>query len=127
MTTDITFLRNHLRKPLAWRDPIIATPASPAATAVPGGGSLAAGTYYYKVIARAPAGQTNKAISSPSAEVSATIAAGTTGGVTITWTPVVGATEYLVYGRAAGAREHVVEDDHAVRSPTTARPERPAR
>jgi len=104
VTTDVKFLRNHLRKPLTWRDPIMATPAAPTARAVPGGGTLAAGTYYYKVIARATAGQTSKAISKPSTEVSATIAAGTNGGVTITWTPVVGAAEYLVYGRASGAQ-----------------------
>ena len=104
VTTDVKFLRNHLRKPLSWRDPIMATPASPVANAVPGGGTLAAGTYYYKVIARAAAGQTSKAISRPSTEMSATIAAGTTGGVSMTWTPVVGAAEYLVYGRASGAQ-----------------------
>src|SRR6185295_15368506 len=97
------FLRNHLRKPLSWRDPIVATPAAVSATAVPGGGSLAAGTYSYKVAARAVSGQLINAVSKPAAEVSATIAAGTTGGVSITWTPVAGAAEYLVYGRAAGA------------------------
>ena len=102
VTTDVKFLRNHLRKPLSWRDPIVATPAAVSANAVPGGGSLAAGTYYYKVAARAAAGGTNIAVSKPAAEVSATIAAGS-GGVSITWTPVAGAAEYLVYGRAAGA------------------------
>ena len=104
VTTDVKFLRNHLRKPLSWRDPIMATPAAPTAKAMPGGGTLAAGTYYYKVIARATAGQTSKAISKPSTEVSATIAAGTKGGVSITWTPVVGAAEYLVYGRVSGTQ-----------------------
>jgi hypothetical protein len=103
VTTNVTFRRNHLRKPLAWRDPIIASPASPAAQPVGGGGTLAAGTYYYRVAARAAAGQTNKATSSASTEVLATIAAGTTGGVTISWTPVVGADEYLVYGRTTSA------------------------
>ena len=102
VTTDVRFLRNHLRKPLSWRDPIVATPAAVSANPVPGGGSLAAGTYYYKVAARAAAGGTNNAVSKPAAEVSATIAAGS-GGVSITWTPVAGAAEYLVYGRAAGA------------------------
>ena len=67
------------------------------------GGSLAAGTYYYKVAARRTAGQTNKASSIVSNEVSATIAAGTTGSVTISWTPVVDAEDYIVYGRTSGA------------------------
>jgi putative Ig domain-containing protein len=96
--TNITFRRNYLRKPLAWRDPIIATPSNVAATPAPGAGSLAADTYYYKVQARGTAGQQITASSAASAQVSATIA-GTTGGVTISWTPVSGATEYRVYGR----------------------------
>jgi hypothetical protein len=104
VTSNVTFRRNYLRKPLAWRDPIIATPLAVAATSVTTGGSLAAGTYFYKVVARLTAGQSNKASSAPSAEVSATLAAGTTGGVTISWTPVVGAEDYLVYGRVAGAQ-----------------------
>jgi hypothetical protein len=101
VTTNITFRRNHLSKPLAWRDPIIATPAAVSATAVPGGGSLPAGSYAYKVSARVSAGQGNKANSTASAEVSATIAAGTSGGVTIAWTPVAGADDYVVYGRTS--------------------------
>ena len=104
VTTNVRFLRNHVGKPLSWRDPIIATPAAPSASAVPGAGSLAAGTYSYKIYARVTGSQTNKATSRPSVQVSATIAAGTTGGVSLSWTPVVGAEDYLVYGRAAGAQ-----------------------
>lgn len=99
ITTNVTFRRNHLRKPLAWRDPIIAMPAAPAARAVVGGGALAAGTYSYRVAARVAAGQENKANSSATVAVSATVAAGTTAGVNISWTPVVGAEDYVVYGR----------------------------
>ena len=58
VTSNITFRRNYLSKPLAWRDPIIATPAArrgdgdrPAAARSP------AGTYFYKVVARVAAGQ----------------------------------------------------------------------
>ncbi len=95
VTGNITFRRNYLRKPLAWRDPIIATPAAVAATAMPGGGSLAAGTYYYKVAARVGGRpDATRRTPSASAEVSATIDAGTTGGVTISWTPVAGADDY---------------------------------
>jgi hypothetical protein len=102
VTTNITFRGNYLSKPVAWRGAIIATPANPAATVVAGGGSLAAGTYSYTVIARMPAGQTTLASSAPSAEVSATIAVGGAG-ITVSWTPVVGATDYVVYGRTAGS------------------------
>lgn len=103
VTSNVVFRRNHLRKPLEWRTPIIATPQDISAVAAIGAGTLAAGTYAYKIVARVPAGGTTKANSIASAEVSATIAAGTTGGVALSWTPVVGAADYLVYGRTAGA------------------------
>jgi VCBS repeat-containing protein len=102
VTSNVIFRRNLLSKPLEWRDPIVATPVAVSATVAAGSGSLAAGTYYYKVVARRTAGQTIKATSAPSAEVSATVADGTQGSITISWTPVVGAEDYLVYGRAAG-------------------------
>ena len=101
VTTKVTVRRNLLSKPLAWRDPIIATPAAASATAGSGSGSLSPGTYYYKVVARRMASQGNNATSVPSPEVSATLPDGSNGHVTISWTPVVGAEEYLVYGRTA--------------------------
>jgi hypothetical protein len=103
VTSNIVFRGNYLRKPLSWRDPIIATPTAVTATTIAGGGSLAAGTYFYKVVARLTAGQSIKAASTASAEVSAAVPVGTTGAITISWTPVVGAEDYLVYGRAAAA------------------------
>src|SRR5947207_5571403 len=38
VTTNVTFRRNYLSKPLAWKNAIIATPAAVAATAAPGAG-----------------------------------------------------------------------------------------
>jgi len=102
VTTDITFRHNHLPKPLTWRYPIVATPTG--ASAAPVAGSLGAGTYTYRVAARLTSNQNQKATSASSVEVSATIAAGTTGGVRISWAPVAGAEQYLVYGRKAGAQ-----------------------
>jgi regulation of enolase protein 1 (concanavalin A-like superfamily) len=102
VTTNITFRHNYLSKPLAWRDPIIATPTGVSARGATGGGTLPAGTYFYKVSARTPAGQTSKASSVPSVEVSATLAAGTTGAIALSWTPVTTATDYVVYGRTSG-------------------------
>jgi hypothetical protein len=101
VTTNITFRHNYLSKPIAWRNPIVAPPTGATAVAVAGGGTLAAGTYFYKVVVRVAAGQTTKAVSAPSTEVSATVANG--GSVTILWTPVAGAADYIVYGRSAGA------------------------
>jgi hypothetical protein len=102
VATGITFRRNYLSKPLAWRNPILATP-QPTASAATTGGTLAAGTYSYRVRARttnAYQGQTYN--SSTSVEVSATVASGSTGSVTLSWAPVANATEYRVYGRATG-------------------------
>jgi hypothetical protein len=102
VTTNVIFRRNFLRKPLEWRDAIVATPVGVSATSAPGTGALSPGTYSYKVVARRPAAQGTKATSAASVEVSATVPAGSQGSVTISWTPVVGAEDYLVYGRAAG-------------------------
>ena len=103
VTANVTFRHNYLSKPLSWRDAIIATPVNLAAVAAARSGSLPAGTYFYKVAARMPSGQGTTATSTPSLEVSATLAAGGTGSITLSWTPVAGATDYLVYGRGSGA------------------------
>ena len=102
VTTNVTFRRNYVTKPLAWRDPIVPPVTSVSATAAAIGGALQPGTYSYKVVARMAAGQMNKAVSVPSTEVTAAVTT-TTGAVTVAWSPIAGALDYLVYGRAAGA------------------------
>lgn len=73
-------------------------PANVAAAAVVGGGTFAAGTYYWKVSAINAQGE-----SIASVEVSAVIALN--GSATITWNQVPGASGYRVYrGAAAGAQ-----------------------
>jgi len=59
-------------------------------------GTLAAGTYYYRITATTAAGETT-----PCAEQSFALAA--TGGIIISWPQVAGATGYKVYGRTTGA------------------------
>jgi hypothetical protein len=72
------------------------TPATPTATTATTGGSLADGTYSYRVSALSAAGET-----AASAAVSQVVPAGTaTNTVTISWTAVAGATGYKVYGRS---------------------------
>ena len=95
----VTFRRNHVTRPMAWRSPILATPGAVTAGAE-AGGTLPAGTYGYRVMARGPVGQGNTGRSTASATVTATLTS--TGSVRIRWTPVTGATEYRVYGRTAG-------------------------
>jgi Putative Ig domain len=103
VTANVVFRYNHLSKPLAWRLPILTTPADVIAAATPAAGALPAGAYYYKVVARKVGGQTRTATSIPSSEVSATL--GVSGAVTISWTPVVGAQDYLVYGRTSSTQD----------------------
>jgi Putative Ig domain len=98
--SNITVRGNYMTKPLAWRNPIIAPPPTVSAAAVAGGGSLPAGTYAYKVVARRAAGMSNIANSLPTAEASATL--GAVGAITISWSAVVGADNYVIYGRTAG-------------------------
>ena len=95
----IVIRHNYLSRPMSWRDPILATPA---VTASPeGGGTLSAGTYSYRVVARGPVGQGNIGRSTASAQVSATVGNG--GAVRLVWAAVPGASEYRVYGRTSGA------------------------
>lgn len=98
--TDLVFRGNTVTRPVSWKDPIVPAPAD--VTATPGaGGSLAAGTYAYRVVARRPAGTTT-ATSARSAEVAATVVAN--GAVTLRWNAVPDATGYRVYGRTAGGQ-----------------------
>jgi hypothetical protein len=73
------------------RQAYLTTPVDLTATRSATGGTLAAGTYYYKVSAVNGAGQTL-----PSSQVSVTTT-GTTSSVVLTWTAVAGATGYRVY------------------------------
>lgn len=93
--------RNYVSHPVQWRSPIIPPPASINAVGVTGSGSLPAGTYAYRVVARRPAGQTNVARSTASAEAFATLTA-SGGRVAVSWAGVPDATEYYVYGRTSG-------------------------
>jgi putative Ig domain-containing protein len=102
VTTNVVFRYNHLSKPLAWRDPILAAPPTVTAVATPAAGVLTAGTYYYKVVARKLSNQNRIATSVASSEASATL--DVDGAVTISWTPVAGAQEYLVYGRTSNSQ-----------------------
>ena len=98
VTEDITVRYNYVSRPMSWRDPIIPSPK--AVTASPAQGSLPAGTYAYRVIARRPVGIGSHGRSPSSIEVRLTIAGG---GVRISWAPVPDAVDYFIYGRTAGA------------------------
>lgn len=99
----LTFTRNDLVKPVSWKTPILQTPAALGAAAGTAG-ALAAGTYYYFVVAALPTAQDSWAWSAKSAEVAVAVAAG--GTVTLSWTGDPKAKVYRVYrGTASGAAD----------------------
>ena len=98
----VTFRRNHVSRPLSWRDPIIGTPSGVQGAAEPGG-SLAAGVYGYRVVARGPVGLGTIGRSTASAAITVSTTAAASA-VRVRWQPVPGATEYRVYGRGPGGQ-----------------------
>jgi hypothetical protein len=98
VSEDVLVRYNYFSRPLSWRDPIVATPGSVTASGSDGG-TLTAGVYTYRVVARRPSGSGTTAASLPSADVTAVP---TSGAVTVSWAPVDGATEYQVYVRTPG-------------------------
>jgi PKD repeat protein len=100
--SNIVFRRNLVSRPMSWRDPIIPTPEGVAA-AVETGGSLAAGVYAYRVVARGLVGRNTTGQSTASTEVVATVS-DPGGAVRVRWDPVPGAIEYRVYGRTSGTQ-----------------------
>jgi hypothetical protein len=109
--SDIELRGNTLSRPLSWRDPIIAAPVS--VVGVPAAGTLPAGVYGYRVVARRPAD--SAAIASSPASTEVTVLLPAAGGVSLTWTAVPNATEYRIYGRSQGAPDRY----WTVTAPTT--------
>ena len=104
--SDIVLRRNHLFKPLQWRNAILAAPTNPAAAAG-SGGALSSGRHYFRVVALMATG-TRTANSAPSTEVSATVSSG--GSVTLSWSAVSGADKYRVYrGTSAGGQSRYID------------------
>jgi hypothetical protein len=97
----LTFTKNHLYKPTSWRDPILGTPQS-VSTELVSGGTLAAGSYYYKVVARVNTANGQVARSTASSEVSCVRTS--TGSCKINWAAVTGASSYRIYGRSSGGQ-----------------------
>lgn len=89
--------RNHVSRPMSWRDPVVPTPSNVTGQVLDGG-TLAAGVHTYRVIARMTVANGVTVRSAASAEVALPVPAG--GRVMLTWTPIPGASEYYVYGRS---------------------------
>jgi len=92
--TGIEIRRNHIAKPPHWRGAILQAPLSVRAADSGTGGSLAAGTHYFKVVAYLETGPV-LAQSLPSTESAVTLPGSRT--ATITWAAVAGAERYRIY------------------------------
>lgn len=91
--SDIIIRGNYLTKPLAWRTSTLSPPASVTTTAGTGG-TLAAGTHYFKVVAVMDTGG-SQLVSAPSIETAVQV--GASGSVRLSWAGVRGADRYRVY------------------------------
>ena len=96
VSEDVTIRYNHVTRPISWRDPIVTTPASLAATPS-SGGALAIGTHTYRVVARRKVGGGGTARSTATPDVTVEVPGG--GAAILTWSAVTGATDYRVYVR----------------------------
>lgn len=103
---NIEIRRNLITKPLAWRNPILAAPGTPGGSAG-GGGSLAAGTHYFRIVAVMATGAVF-AFSPASGERAVTVPAG--GSASLSWSGVAGADRYRIYrGTSSGASTRYTE------------------
>jgi hypothetical protein len=102
--SSIEIRRNHLFKPLAWRNPILATPGSPTAAPSSTAGALPAGTHYFRIVAVMFTDNAS-ALSLPSTAVSATT--GANGAVRLTWSAVTGADRYRIYRGSSATSQSV--------------------
>jgi hypothetical protein len=93
--SDIEITRNLFTKPVGWRNPVLPPPSAPGVTTITGGGSLPAGTHYFKVVAVMNT-EGDEAVSAASAEAAVSVS-GNNSTVTLTWSSVANADFYRIY------------------------------
>ena len=93
--SDIEISRNFFTKPVAWRNPVLSPPSAPGVTSISGGGSLTAGTQYFRVVAVMNT-EGDEAISAQSAEAAVQVSSNNST-VTLTWSGVANADFYRIY------------------------------
>lgn len=101
--SNITISKSHLTRPVSHRSAILGTPQSVTLEALDTGGTLAAGSYCYRIVARMPTADGQTARSAASTQVCATTT-GSTGSVVIRWAAVTNAETYYIYGRNSGGQ-----------------------
>lgn len=116
----LTFKKNKLSRPLAWRDAIVAIPTGLSATGFTTGGSCAAGTYDVRTRARHVVHGNTMVQGDLTSIQQATVSSGSTGRIEVSWNAVTNVTatysgEYYVYATLSGTTTR-----YTVTAPTTA-------
>jgi hypothetical protein len=93
--SDIEITRNLFTKPVSWRNPVLSPSSAPGVTSISGGGSLPAGTHYFRVVAVMNT-EGDEAVSAQSAEAAVAIPSNNST-VTLSWSPVANADFYRIY------------------------------
>ncbi len=113
--SDIEITRNFFTKPLGWRDPVLNPPSKPGVTTIASGGSLPAGTHYFKVVAVMRT-EGDEAISAASAEAAVSVPSNNST-VTLSWSGVANADFYRIYrGTGAGGENRYLQTPSAATS-----------
>ena len=113
--SDIEITRNVFTKPVAWRNPISHPAIAPGVTTISGGGSLPAGTHYFKVVAVMNT-EGDEAVSAASAEAAVPVPTNNST-VTLTWSPVANADFYRIYrGLGPGGQNRYLQTPTAATS-----------
>ncbi|HVZ19897.1 MAG TPA: hypothetical protein VG871_02480 [Vicinamibacterales bacterium] len=107
--SDIDIRGNELEKPVSWQQPALDA-VSRVTCSAGSSGSLSSGTYYFTVVAVMDSGG-ERLVSTPSTEVS--VAVGSGGSVTFSWSAVSGADRYRVYRGTSSNHESVYEETTA--------------
>ncbi|MDQ3418965.1 MAG: hypothetical protein M3541_09310, partial [Acidobacteriota bacterium] len=105
--TGIEVRRNTITKPLSWRNPIVARPSSLSGWDAGSGGSLSAGTHYFKVVALM---ETGPVVAHSLASDEAAVSVSGSRSAALTWSGVAGATRYRIYrGTGSGGQSRYLE------------------
>ncbi len=105
--TGIEVRRNTITKPLAWRNPVVGAPASLSGSDAGTGGSLSAGTHYFKVVALM---ETGPLVAHSLASSEAAVSVSGSRSARLTWSGVAGANRYRIYrGTASGGQSRYLE------------------
>lgn len=98
----LDFEKNYVTKNVNWRNPIVASPTSVSATPSATGGTMTAGTNFYRIVAKLQTTNSNIAQSTWTTETSA-VTTGSTASVALSWTPPANVDSYEIHWRVGSA------------------------